>query len=80
VTKLKTGSSQQCLQQRTGYITCAPGGQCRAWETAVRLQKHLIIAERSSWSSQSISYTTHMSKLWAGIKKVWMLQPLIPTN
>lgn len=53
------------------HHACGPRG--RAWERAMRLQKCPGLAETSSWSSQSISCTSHVAKLWAGIKKVWML-------
>ena len=62
------------------HHACAPGRQCRAWERAMGLQMCPGLVERSSWSSQSTSCTSHMSKLWAGIKKVWMLQPPAPAN
>lgn len=60
------------------HHACGPRG--RAWERATRLQKCPGLAEGSSWSSPSISCTSHVAKLWAGVKKVWMLQPPAPKN
>lgn len=62
------------------HHACAPGGQCRTWKRVTRLQKCPRLVERSGWSLQSISCTSHVSKLWAGMKNVWMLQPPAPTN
>lgn len=49
------------------HHACGPRG--RAWERATRLQKCPGLAEGSSWSSPSISCTSHVAKLWAGVKK-----------
>lgn len=65
------------------HRACAPRGQCRVWERATRLQNCPRLAERSSWSSQSISCTSYISNLGVGIKKkkkVWKIQPPAHTN
>lgn len=55
--------SPACRKNRLHYVR-THGGQCRAWERFVRLQKSPEAAERPNWISQSISCTGHMSKHW----------------